>query len=133
MADISEYSTLQQKVIKEIVENDKGFHSSYMIADMPFYEMLEELDNGQTSVKTNVSCPLSTESTDYDLQLNYSEEQKCWFYTLKFLGEEVRGIVHYNTVFNSMGELSFVILNDNVDDFDMTASLPYSNVLILRK
>ena len=133
MSDITEYSTLQQKVIREIVKNDNGFHSSYMIADLPFYEMLEELDNGQTSVKTNVSCPLSTESMNYELQLNYSEERKSWFYLLKYLGEEVRGVVHYNTVFNSMGELSFVILNDNIEDKDLTASIPYSNVLILRK
>lgn len=133
MADLSEYSTLQQKVISEVVKNDNGFHSTYMIADNPFYEMLIELENGQMSVMTNVSCPLSTESTDYTLNLYYSEEQKNWFYELKYLGEEVRGIVHYNTVFNSMGELSFVILNDNVDDKDITVSLPYSNVLILRK
>lgn len=133
MSDISEYTTLQQKVIKEVVDNDKGFHSTYMIADLPFYEMLVELDNGQTSIRKNVSCPLSTESTDYNLLLYYSEEQKCWFYELKYLGEEVRGLVHYNTVFNSMGELAFVILNDNVDDKDLTASLPYSNVLVLRK
>lgn len=133
MADISDYSTLQQKVIKEIVSNDKGFHSTYMIADAPFYGMLEELDNGETSVKTSVSCPLSASNSEYELQLNYSEEQNCWFYTLKYLGEEVRGIVHYNTVFNAMGELAFVILNDNVDNIGLTPSLPYSNVLILRK
>ena len=133
MANISDYSTQQQKVIKEIVSNDKGFHSTYLIADTPFYGMLEELDNGETFVKTSVSCPLSSSNAEYELQLNYSQEQNCWFYVLKYLGEEIRGIVHYNTVVNAMGELSFAILNDNTDSSDLTPSLPYSNVLVLRK
>lgn len=133
MADISEYSTAQQKVIKEIVANDKNFHNTYMMADSPFYSMLEELDNGQMDIKQNVSASLSTGASDYELQINYSREQECWFYTLKSLGEEVRGVVHYNTVCNAMGEIAFAILNDNVSDKDLSRSLPYSNVLILRK
>lgn len=133
MADLSEYTTAQQKVIKEIVTNDNGFHTVYMIANMPFYNMLEELDNGQMGVKKNVSSSLSTDSSNYELQLFYSEEQECWFYNLKYLGEEIRGIVHYNTVFNATGEIAFAILNDNVIDRELTSSLPYSNVLLLRK
>ena len=133
MATLSEYSTAQQKVIREIVENDKGFHSNYMIANMPFYGMLGETENGQMAVKTNVSCSLSTGATDYELQIFYSEEQSCWFYILSNLGEEVRGVIHYNTVFNAMGEISFAILNDNVSDTDLFSSLPYSNVLVMRK
>ena len=133
MADLSEYTTTQQKVIKEIISNDKGFHRSYLIANMPFYGMLGELDNGEMTVKRNVSCSLSTGSSDYELQIFYSEEQQCWFYSLINLGEEIRGIIHYNTVFNAMGKISFVILNDNVSDTDLSVSLPYSNVLLLRK
>lgn len=133
MTDLSDYTPLQQKIIKEIVEFDNGFHSSYLIADTPFYEMLEETDNGIISTKKNVSASLSTGSTEYELQLFYSEEQSCWFYSLTHLGEEVRGVVHYNTVFNAMGEIAFVILNDNVNDTDLSMSLPYSNILILRK
>lgn len=133
MADLSEYTTLQQKIIKEIVTNDKGFHTNFMIADLPFYNMLDELENGQLTVKPNVSCSLSTGSLDYDLQINYSKEQDCWFFKLSKQGEDVRGIVHYNTVYNPMGEVAFAILNDNVSDTDLSASLPYSNVLVLRK
>lgn len=133
MADISEYSTTQQKVIREIINNDKNFHNVFMIADIPFFSMMEELDNGQLSVKENVSCSLSTGASDYELQIFYSSEQKSWFYCLKYLGEEVRGIIHYNTVFNAMGEIAFAILNDNVNDTDLSMSLPYSNVLVLRK
>lgn len=132
MADISDYSTLQQKVIREIIENDRGFHSSYLTADMPFFGMLDETDNGQTIVKSDIIAPLSTDGADYNLRLYYSTEQKCWFYLFSYLGEEIRGIVHYNTLFNSMGELSFAILNDNVNDTDLSVSLPYSNILVLR-
>jgi len=133
MADLSEYSTSQQKVIKEIVANDKGFHSSYLIADTPFYGMLNELDNGEVAVKKNVSCSLNTGSTDYELQIFYSKEQACWFYVLKNLSEEIRGIIHYNTLFNARGELAFAILNDNINDTDLSMSMPYSNILVLRK
>lgn len=133
MADLSEYSTTQQKVMTEIVSNDRGFHDTYMIADMPFYSMLQELDNGETTVRRDVSCSLNTGGSDYTLQLHYSEEQKVWFYTMTYLGEEIRGVVHYNTLFNSMGDLSFAILNDNVSDTDISISLPYSNVFVMRK
>lgn len=133
MASISDYTDIQQKVIKEIVENDRGFHSSYLISDLPFYGMLEDTENGESVVKQNVSCSLNTGSTDYTLHIWYSNEQNCWFYNLSNLGEEIMGIVHYNTVCNAMGELAFAILNDNVSDTDLSVSLPYSNILVLRK
>lgn len=133
MSDISEYTPAQQKVIKEIVANDRGFHTTYMIADLPFYGMMGEADNGEMVVKKNVQCSLSAGSTDYELNIFYCVEEDCWFYNLTYLGEEVRGIIHYNTVFNARGELSFAILNDNINDKDITSSLPYSNVLIMRK
>lgn len=133
MAELSDYSTTQQKVIKEIVSNDNNFHTSFMIAEMPFFGMLEEVDDGSTIIKRDVMCLLNTGGIDYSIQLHYSEEQNCWFYLLSYLGEEIRGIVHYNTVFNAMGELAFVILNDNINDTDLSISLPYSNVFIMRK
>ena len=133
MAELSEYTTTQQNVIKEIISNDNGLHSSYMIADAPFYGMLDELENGQLGVKKNVSSSLSTGGTEYDLQIFYSEEQGCWFYCLTSLGEEIRGVVHYNTVCNAMGEIAFAFLNDNVNDKDLSLSLPYTNILVLRK
>lgn len=133
MADLSEYTEFQQETIKEILENDKGFHNSYMVANAPFYNMLGELESGELDVRKNVSCSLSTGTTDYDLQIFYSSEQNCWFYSMTYLGDEIRGVVHYNTVFNAMGEIAFAILNDNSDDKDLTASIPYSNVLVMRK
>ena len=133
MLDLSEYSTAQQKVITSIIKGDDGFHSTYMIGDAPFYDMIEELNNGEFAVKKNITSPLSTGSIDYNLQLFYSEEQKCWFFNFENLGNEINGIVRYNTIVNAMGEVAFVILNDNENDVDITASLPYSNILILRK
>lgn len=133
MADLSEYSTSQQKVIREIVHNDKGFHSTYLIADYPFYGMLGETDNGVSVVKEDVTCSLGTGSTDYTLRIFYSKEQNCWFYELTNLGDVIRGIVRYNTIVNAKSEFAFAILNDNVSDTDLSMSLPYSNVLVLRK
>ena len=133
MADLSDYSEFQQGVMNEVVANDRGFHSTFMIADVPFYGMLEELEDGTTDVKKDVECSLSTGASDITLQLHYSEEQKCWFYTMSYLGDEVRGIVHYNTLLNSMGELSFMFLNDNVSDTDLSLSLPYTNVFVMEK
>lgn len=133
MADITEYSEIQQKVIAEIVAIDKGLHTTYLISDLPLYAMFELLDNGETTVKKDVSCSLSTGGSDYTLRLWFSTEQNCWFYTLSYLGEEINGIVHYNTVLNAMGEIAFAILNDNTSDTDLSNSLPYSNILVLRK
>jgi len=133
MADISEYTDAQQKVIKGIIANDNGFHKDYLIADQPFYGMLDELDNGTLNVKDNVSSTLSVGSLEYELQIFYSKEQNCWFYKLTYGEEEIRGIIHYNTLYNPMGEIAFSILNDNTDDTNLSASLPYSNVLILRR
>lgn len=133
MADITDYTTTQQKVISEIIKNDNNFHTDVLIADLPFYGMLDEYSNSEVAIKNNVISPLSTGTVDYELQIFYSNKQKCWFYKLSSLGEEIRGVVHYNTVFNAKGEIAFAILNDNVNDTDITSSLPYSNVLILRK
>lgn len=133
MADLSDYTTFQQKVMTDIVSYDKGFHTSFMIADNPFYGMMEVLDNGETAISKSVSCSLNTGGTDYTLELHYSEEQKCWFYLFAYSGEEIRGIVHYNTVLNAKGELAFVILNDSTEDADITLSLPYSNIFVMRR
>lgn len=133
MADITEYSDIQQNIIKEIVAIDRGLHTTYLISDLPLYAMLEQTDNGKVVVKEDVSCSLSTGGSDYSLRLWYSSEQKCWFYTLTYLGEEINGIVHYNTVLNAMGEIAFAILNDNTSDSDLSNSLPYSNILVMRK
>ena len=133
MADLSEYTTTQQKVIREIAEADKGFHSTFLIADTPFYGMAEESDSGEQVTKKNIECSLIVGNTSYTLNIFYSSEQDCWFYKFAYLGEEIRGIVHYNTILNARGETAFAILNDNVDDSELTASLPYSNVLVLGK
>ncbi len=133
MANITDYSQIQQKIIKEIVTNDNGFHTTYMMADMPLYAMLEELDNGEFAVKEDIICSMSSGGSTISFKLWYSQEQKCWYYTLTNLGEEIRGIVHYNTVYNAKGEVAFAILNDNSDDGDIRNSLPYSNVLVMRK
>lgn len=133
MEDIAEYSELQQKVITEIIGNDKGFHNAYMIADMPLYAMMDTLDNGKSTIKNNVSCSLSVGNEDYNLHIWYSKEQDCWFFCLENLGRQIGGIIHYNTVYNAYGEFALAFLNDNTDAKSITTSLPYTNVLLMRK
>lgn len=132
MADLSDYSTFQQKTVREIVSNDRGFHTDFRIADYPFSEMIVETDSGMTSIIPNVTIPVSDGETEYNLNVRYSSETKSWWFCLYTPTDEIRGILHYNTVYNAMGEIAFAVLNDNVSG-DMDLSLPYSNLLILRK
>lgn len=132
MADLTDYTTFQQKVIKEIVSNDRGFHTQFMIADYPFSEMLIEAESGQNIITPNATIPVSDGETEYNLNIRYSEETKMWWFCLYTSTDEIRGVLHYNTVYNAMGEIAFAVLNDNIDG-DMANSLPYSNLLVLRK
>lgn len=132
MAELSDYSAVQQKVIKEIINNDRGFHTDIRIADYPFSEMLIDTDNDGVSVTQDATIPVDDGEVEYNLNIRYSEEQKVWFFTLFTPDDEVNGIVHYNTIYNAKGVIAFVILNDNIES-DMVHSLPYSNLLILRK
>ena len=132
MADLSDYSDFQQKVIKEIKSNDRGFHTEFMIADYPFSEMIVETESGMTSINSNVTIPVTDGESEYNLNVYYSPEQKDWFFCFYTPTDEIRGVLHYNTIYNSMGEIAFAVLNDNIDG-DMDMSLPYSNLLLLRK
>lgn len=135
MAELTEYSDIQQNVIKEVVKNDGGFHTGVYIAEQPLYDMISENDDGTLVTKPNVEAPLSLGSDTYDLNIRYSQEQKCWFFTLSYGTEYFSGIVHFNTVYNARGTVAIVILNDNISDIteDISIALPYSNVLLLRK
>ena len=132
MADLSDYSDFQQKVIKEIKSNDRDFHTEFMIADYPFSEMIVETESGMTSINPNVTIPVTDGGSEYNLNVYYSPEQKDWFFCFYTPTDEIRGVLHYNTIYNGMGEIAFAVLNDNIDG-DMDMSLPYSNLLLLRK
>lgn len=135
MAEITNFSNLQQEVIRSVIKNDNGFHTGFYIAEQPLYDMLSENDDGTLITKQNVDAPLGIGSETYDLNVRYSQEQKCWFFTFTYGTETFAGIVHFNTVYNARGEVAIVILNDNETDAveDISISLPYSNVLVLRK
>ena len=135
MAELTDYSETQQKVIKEVIENDNGFHTGIYIAEQPLYDMISENDDGTIVTKQYVDSPLSLGSESYDLSVRYSQEQKCWFFTLAYGIDTFSGVVHFNTVYNPKGLVAFVILNDNPSDVveDISIALPFSNVLLLRK
>ena len=135
MAELTEYSYTQQKVIKEVVANDNGFHTGIYIAEQPLYDMISQNDDGTNVTKLNVDSPLSLGSETYDLNVRFSQEQNCWFFTVTYGTETFSGIVHFNTVYNAKGLVSIVILNDNTSDNteDISIALPFSNVLVLRK
>ena len=135
MANISDYSSTQQEIIKNIVNGDKGFHSSIMICDIPLIDMLSYADNDMQNIARNVSVNLSSFGRNYTLTLNYSENQKCWFFILSYSENEIRGIVHFNTVYNANAPVAFAFINDTSSDElnSVCQSLAYSNILIMEK
>ena len=135
MANISDYSSTQQEIIKNIVNGDKGFHSSIMICDIPLIDMLSYADNDMQNISRNVSVNLSSFGRNYTLTLNYSENQKCWFFILSYSENEIRGVVHFNTVYNANAPVSFAFINDTSSDElnSVCQSLAYSNILIMEK
>ena len=135
MANISDYSSTQQEIIKNIVNGDKGFHSSIMICDIPLIDMLSYADNDMQNIARNVSVNLSSFGRNYTLTLNYSENQKCWFFILSYSENEIRGAVHFNTVYNANAPVSFAFINDTSSDElnSVCQSLAYSNILIMEK
>lgn len=135
MAELTDYSDKMQKVIKEAVANDKGFHSEYFIAEFPLSEMLLEDDKGLTFTQESATVAISSNSTNYNLLVRFSNEQNCWFFTISDGSEEFEGIVHFNTVYNAKSDFSFIFLNNNDSGeiYDITQSLPFTSVFIMRK
>lgn len=135
MADLSNYSATQQEVIKKIVENDNGFHSSIMISDIPLIDIISYADNDMQNIARNASVNLSSFGKNYTLTVNYSEMQKCWFFVLSYSENEVRGIIHFNTLYQAKAPVSFAFINDtSSDEIDsISQSLAYSNILIMEK
>lgn len=135
MADLSNYSATQQEVIKKIVENDNGFHSSIMISDIPLIDIISYADNDMQNIARNASVNLSSFGKNYTLTVNYSEMQKCWFFVLSYAENEVRGIIHFNTLYQEKAPVSFAFINDTSSDEinSISQSLAYSNILIMEK
>lgn len=132
---ISEYSDKTQQVLKDIFEGDKGFHSQAMMSDEPFLGMLEYVEGTYTQTSPSVIVPIGGNGMDVNVRLSKADDEKCWFFTVEANGEEYRGVVRFNTIYNPMGEVSFAFINDNEgDDFDdITMSLPYSSFLMMVK
>lgn len=135
MASVTEYSAIQEKTMREIVKNDNKFHSSYYISDIPFAEMLQTSSDGLAFTIASATVTLVVPGGTARIDLRHSEEQKCWFFTVVIGAEEIKGIVHFNTVYNAKGIAAFSFLNDTTldDDDSITRQLPYANFFIMEK
>lgn len=135
MEGLEGYTECQKKTIEEIITNDKGFHTSFMIADIPLAGMLYETEDGIQEVQRCVSASVSNSSLSYDISLYFSEERNCWFFTVTSGTETFQGILHFNTIYNAKGEFAFAFINDNAaaTSKEITAALPYCNFLLMRK
>lgn len=135
MDGLEQYSDFQIETIEKIIEDDKGFHTSYDIADYPFAGMFSDTDDGSVVVSECAMAEISNNSNSYTIKVWKSESVGEWFFLIVFGDEEYRGILHYNTVYNSKGETAFVFLNNSELDTlkGITMSLPYTNILVMRK
>lgn len=135
MAKVTEYSEIQEKAMREVVKNDNNFHTSYYIADAPFVEMLQTDENGMSFTIGGATVSLVVPGGTARIDLRRSEEQKCWFFTVLINDEEIKGIVHFNSVYNAKGISSFMFVNETaLDDYDsINRLLPYSNFFIMEK
>lgn len=135
MAELAEYSNIQSETMQDIVNNDNGFHNTFMVADNPLYEMLQENEKGLTFTQGSATVSLTFGSSALTLNVRHSNEQKCWFFSVSFGNDKYNGIVHFNTIYNPKGKMSFAFLSDsNSDDIEsVTRLLPYINFFVMRK
>ena len=129
------YSETEQKAIKQIVEGNKNFYTSFGISDLPFIEMEVLTEDNTTAIKPFVIAYVTFNDTTYTITLRKSTEQKCWFIIVDNGIDSYSGIVHYNSVLSWNNLFAFVILNSNEgNNFDdITNTIQYSNFMILEK
>lgn len=132
---IAGFSDKEKKVITEIADNDRGFHSLAFAAEIPFYGMLEQDEDGYTSVADGVSVPIGGDGVDFTIRLERSNENQCWFFSLEFGEDRFDGIIQFNSVYNAKGMYSFAFVNDNDGSTfdDITKSLPYTTFFAMVK
>lgn len=135
MAELYEYSEKQQKIMYDAVKNDNGFHSSFSISEIPLAEMLSVDDRGLEFTQKSATVSINSEVITYRLDIRFSDEQNCWFFTITDGTSSFSGIIHFNTIYNARGEFAVIFLNDSeLDDSNsITMALPYSNIFVMRK
>lgn len=137
MNELDQLSEAQKEVAKKIIADDKGFHSTYLLANIPFDSMMSETDIGTVVVSECAMAEISDSSSSYTIKVWLSEEQKCWFFLFTTGTDEIRGVLHFNTLYNARGLISFAFLNNNQNDFltaeQIKQNIAYSNILVMRK
>lgn len=135
MQGFENLSEKQTATVINILENDKGFHSTKLIADYPFSAISKETENGLEYVNPCCSFNVSTGGSSYDVAFRYSEELETWFFSVEWASGKYDGIVHFNTVYNAQDLNAFVILNDATGDDaeSIRRNLQFSNFLVMVK
>lgn len=135
MEGLEGYSDTQKQIIETIVERDNKFHKNVFVSDAPFSGIFQDNDDGTTTVSGSILAEVSNSDINISIRIWRSEESKLWFFYVQTGNDEIRGILHFNTIYNARGEISFAFLSDsNSDDFDgINTALGYSNFLLMRK
>lgn len=135
MQGIENLSDRQIEIVKKILKEDNGFHSTKLIADYPFAAIAKETENGLQYINPHCSFSVSSGGASYDVTFRYSQELNVWFFSVEWSDGRFDGIVHFNTVYNPQGLCSFVFLNDSsADDSDSVGrNLQFSNFIVMVK
>lgn len=135
MAELSDYSEKQRNVMQELVNRDNGFHNTYFVADLPLAGMLMETDEAATIISKSGEASIYGDIGAFNLKLYWSDDAQRWFFTFSSDANTFNGILHFNTIYDSMGEVAFCFLSDSdeTSQTEMGMSIPYINLFIMRK
>lgn len=137
MSELDQLSEAQKEMATKMISDDKGFHSTYLLANIPFDSMMSETDIGTIAVSECAMAEISDSASNYTIKVWLSEEQKCWFFLFTTGTDEIRGVLHFNTLYNARGVVSFAFLNNNQDNYltaeQIKQNIAYSNILVMRK
>ena len=135
MAELTDYSEKQRSVMQEIVARDRGFHTSYFVADLPLAGMLMEDGGSSTMISKSGEASIYGDIGSFNLKLYWSEDAQKWFFTFSSDTNSFTGILHFNTIYQAMGETAFCFLSDSDEtrQTEIGMSIPFTNLFIMRK
>lgn len=128
------YPETIKNLVREMIENDGGFHSSAYLSYDFLSDMIEVDENGMTFTQSNVVKDIDG-IVSMSLELDRNDETKEWLFTLKYGENSFSGLLRMNTVYNAMGDVAFALVNSNKSETfdDITLSLPYSTFFCMVK
>lgn len=145
--ELNQLSERQKNYAVDAIASDNGFHNTYLLSMAPFIAMISETDSGSIVVSQSAMAEVSDSASSYTIRVWRSDEQKCWFFLVITGTDEIRGVLHFNTIYNAKGETSIMFLNDAEMELPeevteetksewvkkITQNIAYSNILVMRK